>query len=561
MTTMLTFHDELSLLTQVLPAPFQTALQAYNSEELIEVVLDLGRPPEARFTQSRFADLGEQPVTQDQLDSIVSQIGAFSGDNRAGIPKTLHRISCMRNRQGHIIGLTCRVGKALSGTIKPIEDLVLSGQSILILGRPGVGKTTKLREIARLLAGQAKKRVVIVDTSNEIAGDGDIPHAAVGRARRMQVPHPDQQQQIMIEAVENHTPEVIIVDEIGTEAEALAARTIAERGVMLIATAHGTQLENLIKNPMLSDLIGGIQSVTLGDEEAKRRASQKTILEREKHPTFELAIELRDRNSMAVYPNLAEAVDHLLRGWTIFPEVRKLDESGKTVVLKSDGSVLQGQLLNDTQTENSELTFLPKVTASTEIQHSASPEAGHNDEFRVYLYAITSSFLERTLQRLNLQKEVKITNTMHDAHAVIALRGQARPGSKVLRLATDYDIPIYYAKINTMPQIQKALREALEAASRDETGVFANRWKELTQDWLTTLSVGSLPGGEEAQTALKEAQIAIKTVQTQQESVELAPQRSYIRRLQHELVEKYNLMSVSIGDEPNRRLKIIANAQ
>ncbi|PSN80183.1 single-stranded DNA-binding protein, partial [filamentous cyanobacterium CCP4] len=279
--------DDLDQLLSILPPAIRLRLTQHpQRQSLIEVILDLGRLPEARFYNS-VEYLSEEPVTHVDLDHCIKRVGTFGGDNRAGIEKTLHRISAIRNRSGEVIGLTCRVGRAIFGTIGMIRDLVETGRSILMLGRPGVGKTTALREIARVLADDLQKRVVIIDTSNEIAGDGDIPHPAIGRARRMQVARPEEQHRVMIEAVENHMPEVIVIDEIGTELEALAARTIAERGVQLVGTAHGNRLENLIKNPTLSDLIGGIQSVTLGDEEARRRGSQKSVLERKAPPTFD----------------------------------------------------------------------------------------------------------------------------------------------------------------------------------------------------------------------------------------------------------------------------------
>lgn len=576
---------ELQLLLDVLPPGVRHALTEPGLEEnqppvneLIEVVLDLGRVPEARFLDGSFVDLGQILVTETDLTHLAAGIGAFSGDNRAGIPRTLHRISAIRNRQGTIVGLTCRVGKVVTGTIDAIRDLVLSGKSILMLGRPGVGKTTKLREMAKLLADEGKKRVIVVDTSNEIAGDGDIPHPAVGRARRMQVPSPEAQQQIMIEAVENHTPEVIVVDEIGTEPEALAARTIAERGVVLVATAHGTKLENLIKNPVISDLIGGIQTVTLGDEEAKRRSSQKTVLEREKQPTFDIAIEIRDRNTLAVYPNLAEAIDHLLRGWTLFPEVRKTDETGQTKVLQPELKALPGKinkdghellpleldgLLNEPP-EKTEASPAKEVWSGLQEGDPLRDNvAGH--EVRVFLYGITRSFVDRIVERLDMERFVTVTSSMHDAHAVLALRGQARPGSKVLRLAADYEVPIYYAKTNTMPQIQRALREALEAACRreeEQNGGVAEGidkyWSPKALNWLASLEEATSPvGGEDTELALAEAKEAIAHVLSAAEPVELGPRRSFIRRLQHELVEQHQLMSLSIGHEPNRRLKIL----
>jgi stage III sporulation protein SpoIIIAA len=317
--------DDLDALLNIFPPHIKEQLcQQEDIHDLVEVVLDLGRPPEARFPQRELV-LNSQEVTEPDIEYIVSRVGSFGDDNRAGIERTLHRISAIRNRQGHIVGLTCRVGRAIFGTIKVIEDLIKSGKSVMLLGRPGVGKTTMLREVARVLADDFNRRVIIVDTSNEIAGDGDIPHPAIGHARRMQVTTPTKQHAVMIEAVENHMPEVIVIDEMGTELEAQAARTIAERGVQLVATAHGNTLENLIMNPTLADLIGGIQSVTLGDEEAKRRGTQKSILERTSPPTFDIVVEIQDRDKVAIHPDVAEAVDAILRGQPPATEIRWLD--------------------------------------------------------------------------------------------------------------------------------------------------------------------------------------------------------------------------------------------
>ncbi len=529
--------NDLQLLIDILPERIRRALQGVDLNELIEIVMDLGRLPEARFSEGHMLELGTQQVSLEEIHHVVKHMGYFTSDNRAGIPRTLHRISAMRNRQSDIVGLTCRVGKVVTGTVDPIQDLIQCGKSVLLLGRPGVGKTSRLREIAKLLADEAQKRVVIVDTSNEIAGDGDIPHPAVGRARRMQVPHRERQREVMIEAVQNHTPEVIIIDEIGTEDEALAARTIAERGVILIATAHGHTLENLVKNPMLSDLIGGIQTVTLGDDEARRRASQKTILERAKKPTFDICIEIRDRYTLAVYPDVAEAVDHVLRGWTLFPELRKIDTTtGTTKVLRTDFEVMPDHVM-----QQSAGTFNPG--GPTEHPRDLAPLQAGQQEYRVFLYGISKSFLDRILERLNLH-HIRITKNVYDANAVLALKSNARPGSKVLQLAQDYEVPVFYAKTNMMPQIQRALREALDA----EAGAFAEQ-------------LANNPLEDELESALREAQEAVDVALADQTPVELAPRRSYIRRLHHELVEKYHLTSVSIGDEPNRRLKVLPPKQ
>jgi stage III sporulation protein SpoIIIAA len=361
-------------------------------------------------------------------------VGHFSGDNRAGIERTLHRISAIRNRPGEIIGLTCRVGRAVFGTIGMIRDLVETGQSILMLGRPGVGKTTALREIARVLADDLNKRVVIIDTSNEIAGDGDIPHPAIGRARRMQVARPELQHQVMIEAVENHMPEVIVIDEIGTELEALAARTIAERGVQLVGTAHGNQIENLIKNPTLSDLVGGIQAVTLGDDEARRRGSQKTVLERKAPPTFEIAVEMLERQRWVVHESVSDTVDDLLRGRQPNPQVRMVTETGKVTITREfpsapvatppDRSGLSSNLIKPTgwrssgqmkplgrqpAERNSESRYfeqlLDKSWQQQDVFSGGGRTPGPNGEdlpLHVYPYGVSRHQLEQVIRVLNL---------------------------------------------------------------------------------------------------------------------------------------------------------------
>ena len=319
----------------LLPQPLRQQLaDPERRRQLLEVILDLGRVPEARYPDQAIP-LGEQPVAREDLAAVLARLGPFGGDNRAGIERTLHRISAIRNRSGAVVGLTCRVGRAVYGTVAMVRDLLDPGQSLLLMGRPGVGKTTALREIARVLADDLRRRVVIIDTSNEIAGDGDIPHPAIGRARRMQVARPELQHQVMIEAVENHMPEVIVIDEIGTELEAQAARTIAERGVMLVATAHGNALENLVRNPTLSDLVGGIQAVTLGDEEARRRRTQKTVLERAAEPTFQLAVEMHSRQRWLIHRDVATTVDQLLRGQAPRPQVRELGDDGRVLLRES----------------------------------------------------------------------------------------------------------------------------------------------------------------------------------------------------------------------------------
>jgi stage III sporulation protein SpoIIIAA len=513
--------DDLSSFFACLPEDIRKALEG-KTDALYEIVLDLGRQPEARYLDRSCVLLLDTPVNEAQLEYTIERVGAFTTDNRAGIERTLHRISALRNRSGHIIGLTCRVGRAISGTIAVIRDLVELNKSILLLGPPGVGKTTKLREMARVLADELNKRVIVIDTSNEIAGDGDVPHPAIGRARRMQVARPEQQHAVMIEAVENHTPEVIVIDEIGTEQESAAARTINERGVMLIGTAHGNALENLLKNPTLVDLVGGIQSVTLGDDEARRRGTQKTILERANSPTFEICIEILDRQTLAVHRNVGEAVDQLLRGWKIHPEIRRRDDStGKF-------SVVQSQ--TDTSVAKNNGAPMPLGDWST------VPSDTH---LKIYPYAVSKGLLERVVKTMQLA--VDVVKTIDEADAILALRSYARAGAKIFSLAEARQLPIYVVKSNSLPQLQKALREALHLDH--EVGAV-----DIENDV------------DETEVALEETRQAIVNVMDRQEPIELAPRRSYIRRLQHELVERFNLSSRSVGDEPMRRLRILPPA-
>jgi stage III sporulation protein SpoIIIAA len=526
--------DDLGAFLSILPEQIRSELEN-DTDGMIEVVLDLGRKPEARYFDHHRHFLAEDVVSQDDIDHAIARVGQFTGDNRAGIERTLHRISCIRNRQGKIIGLTCRVGRAITGTIDVIRDLVESGKSILFLGPPGVGKTTKLREAARVMADDLGKRVIIIDTSNEIAGDGDIPHPAIGFSRRMQVSQPEHQHSIMIEAVENHTPECIVIDEIGTEAEAAAARTIAERGVQLIGTAHGNALENLLKNPTLVDLVGGIQTVTLGDEEARRRGSQKTVLERSSQPTFEICVEILDRQTLAIHRNVAESVDTLLRGWKIHGEIRKRDEStGQFAVVRAENQPPQSIVKSSGPS-----TVMPPPA---HLEAMEPYNSAQKDTFlKIYPYAVSKGLLERVIKTLALPAEV--VKTIEDADAILALRSYARAGAKIYSLAEAKQIPVYVVKSNNMPQIQKALREALHL----DTEIFS------MQDSGADIV-------DETELALEEARQAISQVMSRTEPIELAPRKAYIRRLQHQLVERFNLSSRSIGDEPMRRLRILPPA-
>ena len=567
--------DDLNKLLEILPTPIRSQIEGHpQQDKLIEVVMDLGRLPEARFPEGAVY-LGKNPVSQEDLQYCIERVGHFSGDNRAGIERTLHRISAIRNRTGDIIGLTCRVGRAVFGTIAMIRDLVETGQSILLLGRPGVGKTTALREIARVLADDLHKRVVIIDTSNEIAGDGDIPHPAIGRARRMQVASPELQHQVMIEGVENHMPEVIVIDEIGTELEALAARTIAERGVQLVGTAHGNRLENLIKNPTLSDLIGGIQAVTLGDEEARRRGSQKTVLERKAPPTFEIAVEMLERQRWVVHEDVAQTVDDLLRGKTPVLQVRTIDEQGEITISQETPTPTQARTalgrfppvtppLQPTGLRASgRMAPLPFTSSGRQqiaqdfeqmldrswYQQEAETEKvrtpGPNGEdlpVYVYPYGIGRSQLQQAIDVLQLP--VVLTKDLSNADAVLALRSHLKNHSQLRQIAKNRQIPIYGVKSNTIPQVTRSLRRLL---GMDEAKV-----PEATDLRLFTRS-----GSDDELDALEEARLAVEQIVIPTgQPVELLPRSPKVRKMQHELVEHYRLQSDSFGEEPNRRLRI-----
>ncbi|HEY9642847.1 MAG TPA: R3H domain-containing nucleic acid-binding protein [Coleofasciculaceae cyanobacterium] len=585
--------DDLTQLLEMLPAEIRSTLQQHpNRDRLVEVVLDLGRRPEARFPGTA-EYLSENPISRADLDYCIERVGIFSGDNRAGIERTLHRISAIRNRTGDVIGLTCRVGRAIFGTIGMIRDLVETGKSILMLGRPGVGKTTALREIARVLADELNKRVVIIDTSNEIAGDGDIPHPAIGRARRMQVARPELQHQVMIEAVENHMPEVIVIDEIGTELEALAARTIAERGVQLVGTAHGNRIENLIKNPTLSDLVGGIQSVTLGDEEARRRGSQKSVLERKAPPTFDIAVEMLERQKWVVHEQVAETVDILLRGRQPVMQIRTVDETGKVVTTQEAPTAPQplttqkpfsaaplgtyaptssrgnwrtsGQMasltsyrrndLSDTVTPIEPLSDRQQfdqllndslATSFTQMEPmGAVPRPGPNGEdlpLHVYPYAISRHQLEEVIRTLNLP--IILTKDIDSADAVMALRSHIKNHSKLRLLAKNRQLPIHVVKSNSLPQIIRALQRMLHI-------------QETEDDESASLSLFYNSADEDEIEALEEARLAVEQIVIPKgQPVELLPRSAKVRKMQHELVEHYRLKSTSFGEEPNRRLRI-----
>jgi stage III sporulation protein SpoIIIAA len=559
--------DDLDALLESVPPEVVARVRALGARaDLLEIVLDLGRRPEARFTHGEEVLL-EREVTEADIGFVVDHIGAFGDDNRAGIERTLHRISAIRNRAGKVVGLTCRIGRAVFGTIDIIRDIAESGQSILILGRPGVGKTTMLREVARVLADDLGKRVVVVDTSNEIAGDGDIPHPGIGDARRMQVRTPTEQHAVMIEAVENHMPEVIVIDEIGTELEAGAARTIAERGVQLVGTAHGNTLDNLMLNPTLSDLIGGIQTVTLGDEEARRRGTQKSVLERKAPPTFDVVVEIVERDRVIVHRSVAETVDAILRGHMVPPESRWRDEGGEVrAATKYDyrihesapGSVFVtpetgghgtfrrsgaaglhplpgGRGRGAVETPDARRDIEEAMLAS---DRSATSDASEGEprttrEARVaslrpmalFPYGVSRKRLEQAVRELAVP--VTVARDLEDADAVVTLRTYYRRKPPALRDAEAGGTPLFVLKTNTLVQMESMLANLYELEADPQ------------------------------EAALRETAEAIGLVRDSGRSVELGPQNAYVRRLQHQMAEQHNLMSRSRGSEPNRRVQLL----
>ena len=530
--------DDLQALLAVLSSDINQAVEeANNSDNLLEIVMDLGRLPTARFVDKE-VELSKSEVTHDDINYVVERIRDFDSDNRAGIERTLHRISAIRNRRGHIVGLTSRVGRAVYGTTDIINDLIEGGKSLLILGRPGVGKTTMLREAARILA--EKKRVVIVDTSNEIGGDGDVPHPAVGRARRMQVSTPSQQHEVMIEAVENHNPEVIVIDEIGRELEATAARTIAERGVQLIGTAHGNTLDNLLLNPTLSDLVGGIESVTLSDEEARRRGTQKTVLERRSPPTFDVLIEIQSRDRLAVHSDVAAAVDALLRGYPLPPEVRsRIDGDIRVEQAPSPSNRLgrSQQGLRRQRGEGFQTSSFSRGSGGDPAQergnlgekNKAGGDTSMLRTIRIYAYGVARNRLMQAIKQLGVPAVV--VNEFRAADVLVTLRSYYRKRQRPIKDAERRNMPIYVLRANTINQMQKFL-----------------------SDLFNLISDFSDDSGRDV--VLQETHAAINAVMNGERWVELQPAKSTIRRLQHQMARSANLVSHSYGKDPNRRVRI-----
>ncbi|HEX8703065.1 MAG TPA: R3H domain-containing nucleic acid-binding protein [Myxococcaceae bacterium] len=503
--------DDFQLLVDVLPEPLKAQVRQLPPAEILEVVMDLGRPPQARLVNNRSQRLREEPVAAKELEHVLAQVGPPGDDNRAGIERTLHRISAIRNRKGRVVGLTLRVGRAVYGTIDMLKDLIATGRNVLLLGRPGVGKTTKLREVARVLADDLRKRVMVVDTSNEIGGDGDIPHPGIGAARRMQVSRPDRQHDVMIEAVENHMPEAIIVDEIGTSAEAAAARTIAERGVQLVATAHGNMLENLVLNPTLSDLVGGVHTVTLSDEEARRRRTQKTVSERKAPPTFDIVVEMVDRDEVLVHPDTAEAVDRLLAGTEVGGERRRLDG---------------GEVKVEEVPQSTAPLPAPRQRAAPAAPAPA-PAAPYQGPTRLFAHAVSRDLLDRVLRELKV--DARIVGRLESADLILTLRSRAND-PKMRKVVERTGARVEVVKRNSSAELRRVLRGAFMVVE----GVDEDQVRE----------------------AVAEAEHAIQRVLSEGVVVPLAPRPPRLRKLQHRLVSRYHLETVSLGSEPVRHLVI-----
>lgn len=608
--------DNLDLLLECLPGEIVAAIRELATHEdlaagrdgLLEIVLDLGRRPEARIT-SGDVTLLEREITDEDLNWVISHIGNFGGDNRAGIERTLHRISAIRNRSDRVVGLTCRVGRSVFGTIEILRDHIEAGRSILIMGRPGVGKTTMLREAARVLASEFSKRVVVVDTSNEIAGDGDIPHPAIGKARRMQVSAPERQHLVMIEAVENHMPEVIVIDEIGTEAEAIAARTIAERGVQLIGTAHGNSLDNLMLNPTLTDLIGGIQSVTLGDDEARRRRTQKSVLERKAPPTFDVIVEIIDRDHILVHEDVAGTVDALLRGDAVAPEERWRDEGG---VRRSHARIRPGQTAQGESRRFGGLTpgddrrgrrsdrgdrgdegrggwrrnreqaryveTIPGGTATPVIRAvegdpvgggSWRPERGWSrDSMSAAISEMDHEPIGRTVGGALVPAEWDEAPDADDDEREVSQLPQLRvlahgiSRKKLEAAIRELGLPATTARtaddadaVVTIRNEFKQRGTPIVDAERRGVPVHVLKSNASEQMERALLDIYQLPH-DPREIAMREAKAGIEEVGRTQHPVELAPQSAYIRRLQHQLAGDAGVTSSSRGRDPHRRVRL-----
>ncbi|KAJ3683639.1 hypothetical protein LUZ60_013866 [Juncus effusus] len=525
--------DEIRKLVELLPSEMQERVASHpERDELVEIVMDLGRRPVARFPSGDFF-LSDRSISSQDILHATSQLGDFGADNRAGISRTLHRVSGIRNRKGNIIGLTCRVGRAVTGSANLLRDLVKDGSSILLLGPPGVGKTTIIREIARMLADDYEKRVMIVDTSNEIGGDGDIPHHGIGRARRMQVPHSDMQHKVLIEAVENHMPQVIVIDEIGTKLEGLAATTIAQRGIQLVATAHGITFDNLISNPSLDILVGGIQSVTLGDEEASKRGVQKTVLERRGPSTFQSGVEIISKNELRIHPDLESTVDSLLSGRSPYYEVRKLGSDGPVIEIPERRS----------QDSNSQKEVRNQILEKGGVSNPDFP-TWKKERFLLFTYGITEKSVLEAIKQMGVDDVIRMTDDISEADALLALSSKLKKNVQMQETAESQGIPIFVTKTNTVVQVRKAIRALV---NEHVVGSDLFEGKERINP-------------SERTDALEEVRLAIEQkVIPNGESVQLLPRPQQIIYSQIELIESFRLKWEMIGQDPHVCLRILSH--